>query len=49
MFQYYRRFEFQRRYSVVFTASQIGGAFGGFLACALEKMNHVGGYAGWRW
>ncbi|KAN0091727.1 MFS general substrate transporter [Hyaloscypha variabilis] len=49
MSQYYKKFEFQRRYSFFFTGSHIGGAFSGFLTFALVKMNNIGGYAGWRW
>ncbi|PMD17140.1 MFS general substrate transporter, partial [Hyaloscypha hepaticicola] len=49
MNQYYKKFEFQRRYSFFFTGSHIGGAFSGFLTYALVKMNNIGGYAGWRW
>ncbi|KAE9367184.1 vitamin H transporter [Stipitochalara longipes BDJ] len=49
MSQYYKKFEFQRRYSFFFTGSHIGGAFSGFLTYALVKMNNIGGYAGWRW
>lgn len=47
--QYYKRYEFQRRYTYFFSASIVGGAFGGFLAYAIEHMNKTGGYAGWRW
>ncbi|PMD51012.1 MFS general substrate transporter [Hyaloscypha bicolor E] len=49
MNQYYKKFEFQRRYSFFFTSSHIGGAFSGLLTYALVKMNNIGGYAGWRW
>ncbi|KAF4631360.1 hypothetical protein G7Y89_g6774 [Cudoniella acicularis] len=47
--QYYKRHEFQIRYSLYSTASQIGGAFGGFLAFALAKMGGLEGYKPWRW
>ncbi|KAH8586188.1 transmembrane transporter [Bisporella sp. PMI_857] len=47
--QYYKRHEFQKRYSIFFSATQVGGAFGGFLSYALAKLNNKGGYAGWRW
>ncbi|KAL9582236.1 MAG: hypothetical protein Q9212_003411 [Teloschistes hypoglaucus] len=46
---YYKRYEMQKRYTFYNTAGIIAGAFGGFLAYALAKMDGLGGYAGWRW
>ncbi|KAI4142727.1 MAG: hypothetical protein LQ340_007249, partial [Diploschistes diacapsis] len=46
---YYKRHEFQFRYSFFFSAAILAGAFSGFLAYLLTKLNGVGGYAGWRW
>ncbi|TKY85821.1 hypothetical protein EX895_005362 [Sporisorium graminicola] len=46
---WYKRSEFGLRSSVFFSAATISGAFGGLLAFALNKMNGVGGYSGWRW
>ncbi|KAL8819261.1 MAG: hypothetical protein Q9223_002269 [Gallowayella weberi] len=46
---YYKRYELQKRYTFYNTAGIIAGAFGGFLAYALVKMDGLGGYAGWRW
>ncbi|KAL8688123.1 MAG: hypothetical protein Q9218_005885 [Villophora microphyllina] len=46
---YYKRYEMQRRYTFYNTAGIIAGAFGGFLAYALAKMDGLGGHAGWRW
>lgn len=46
---YYRRYELQRRLSIFFSAGIIAGAFGGLLAYAIEHMDGLGGYAGWRW
>ena len=46
---YYGRYELQKRFTIYNTAGIIAGAFGGFLAYALAKMNGLGGYAGWRW
>ncbi|KAI9813844.1 MAG: hypothetical protein M1827_003634 [Pycnora praestabilis] len=46
---YYKRHEFQRRYTVFFTSGLVAGAFGGLLAFALAKMKGLGGYNGWRW
>lgn len=46
---YYKRHEFQLRYSVFFSAAILAGAFSGFLAFLLVKLDGVGGYDGWRW
>lgn len=46
---YYKRHEFQLRYSFFFSAAILAGAFSGFLAFLLRKLNGVGGYEGWRW
>jgi MFS family permease len=47
--RYYKRRDFSVRYAAFFGAAVLAGAFGGFLAYAIEHMNKVGGYAGWRW
>ncbi|CBQ73100.1 related to allantoate permease [Sporisorium reilianum SRZ2] len=49
MFGWYKRSEFGLRSSIFFSAATISGAFGGLLAFALNKMDGVGGYSGWRW
>ena len=46
---YYKRHEFQLRYSFFFCAAILAGAFGGFLAYLLQKLDGKGGYEGWRW
>ena len=46
---YYKRHEFQFRYSFFFSAAILASAFSGFLAYLLVKLNGAGGYAGWRW
>ncbi|KAL8953602.1 MAG: hypothetical protein Q9222_000528 [Ikaeria aurantiellina] len=46
---YYKRHEFQFRYSIFFSAAILAGAFSGFLAYLLAKMDGAGGYEGWRW
>ncbi|MCJ1334618.1 hypothetical protein MMC10_011330 [Thelotrema lepadinum] len=46
---YYKRHEFQFRYSFFFSAAILAGAFSGFLAFLLVKLDGAGGYAGWRW
>ncbi|KAK2760789.1 hypothetical protein FQN54_002027 [Arachnomyces sp. PD_36] len=46
---YYKRYEFQTRLNVFFSASILAGAFSGLLAYAIANMRGVGGYNGWRW
>lgn len=48
-FRWYCRFELQTRIAIFFSAASLAGAFSGLLAFAIEKMDGVGGYAGWRW
>ncbi|KZT01084.1 MFS general substrate transporter [Laetiporus sulphureus 93-53] len=45
---YPRRAQAQRL-SIFLSASSTAGAFGGLLAFAIEKMNGIGGLAGWSW
>ncbi|KAH6624311.1 major facilitator superfamily domain-containing protein [Chaetomium sp. MPI-SDFR-AT-0129] len=46
---YYRRHEYQKRLSLMFVATSIGGAFGGLLAYGIAHLGGQQGYAGWRW
>lgn len=46
---WYKRSEFGLRASVFFSAATVSGAFGGLLSFAINKMDGVGGYSGWRW
>jgi MFS family permease len=46
---WYKRNERQYRVALFFSAASLAGAFGGILAFAIAKMNHIGGYQGWRW
>lgn len=46
---WYCRFEVQTRLAVFFSAASLAGAFSGLLAFGIEKMEGVGGLAGWRW
>lgn len=46
---YYKRYELQWRFSLFFSASILAGAFSGLLAYAINNMDGVAGYAGWRW
>ncbi|EEP76479.1 predicted protein [Uncinocarpus reesii 1704] len=49
MAMYYKRHEFQKRFSLFWVAGLVAGAFGGLLAYALDHMGGLGGYTGWRW
>lgn len=49
MSMYYKRHDFQKRFSLLWVAGLIAGAFGGLLAYALDHMRGLGGYEGWRW
>lgn len=46
---WYKRTEAQRRYSFFFSSTSLAGAFGGLLASAIGKMDHMRGFRGWRW
>ncbi|KAH8879027.1 MFS general substrate transporter [Thozetella sp. PMI_491] len=46
---WYRRKEFAVRAAVFFSAAALSGSFGGLLAAAIQKMDGIGGLAGWRW
>ncbi|KAB8268036.1 major facilitator superfamily domain-containing protein [Aspergillus minisclerotigenes] len=46
---YYKRQEFQKRFSLLWAAGLVAGAFGGLLAYALYHMHNLGGDSGWRW
>ncbi|KAL7417795.1 MFS general substrate transporter [Mrakia frigida] len=46
---YYKREEYGFRAALFFSAATISGAFGGLLAAAIQNMDGVGGYEGWRW
>ncbi|KAL9938906.1 hypothetical protein V8E36_002625 [Tilletia maclaganii] len=46
---WYRRSEFGLRAAIFFSAATASGAFGGLLSAAIQNMDGVGGYEGWRW
>ena len=46
---WYTRYEAQKRFTFFFASTTLAGAFGGLLASAIGKMNHIEGYLGWRW
>ena len=46
---WYRRSEFGVRAAIFFSAAAVSGSFGGLLAAAINKMNHIGGRPGWAW
>ncbi|KAK2073233.1 hypothetical protein P8C59_007528 [Phyllachora maydis] len=46
---WYKRSEFGIRAAIFFSAAALSGSFGGLLAAAIEKMEGIGGLAGWSW
>ncbi|KAK0624038.1 major facilitator superfamily domain-containing protein [Immersiella caudata] len=46
---WYRRDEIAVRMAIFFSAAALSGSFGGLLAAAIQKMDGLGGYSGWRW
>ncbi|KAI9460320.1 MFS general substrate transporter [Boletus coccyginus] len=46
---WYPRAELAKRIAIFTSAATLAGAFGGFLAYAIEKMEGMGGLRGWRW
>ncbi|RPA76677.1 MFS general substrate transporter [Ascobolus immersus RN42] len=46
---WYLKKEAQFRQALFFCAASMAGAFAGVLAIAINKMDGVGNYAGWRW
>jgi hypothetical protein len=47
--QWYKRDEAALRGAILYAAASASGAFGGLLARAIQLMDGVGGYQGWRW
>ncbi|KAK8879149.1 MFS general substrate transporter [Apiospora arundinis] len=46
---YYKRFEYQRRLTIIWTSVILSNAFGGLLAYAIAHLDGHFGYAAWRW
>jgi MFS family permease len=46
---YYKRHEYQRRISFLFSSTLVGGAFGGLLAYGIGNLGGDHGLAAWRW
>lgn len=46
---WYKRDEAALRGAILYAAASASGAFGGLLARAIQLMDGVGGYEGWRW
>lgn len=46
---WYPRHELQLRIAYFYGVGALSGPFSGLLAFAIEKMQGVGGLAGWRW
>jgi len=46
---YYTKKQAALRFAIFFAFAQLGPCFSGLLAYALENMDGISGYAGWRW
>jgi len=46
---YYRRYEYQKRISILFGSTIVGNIFGGFVAYGIAHLGARGGYGPWRW
>ncbi|KAB5576299.1 major facilitator superfamily domain-containing protein [Coniochaeta sp. 2T2.1] len=46
---WYKRDEFAVRAAIFFSAAALSGSFGGLLAAAIQNMDGIAGYSGWRW
>ncbi|KAF1984615.1 putative transmembrane transporter [Aulographum hederae CBS 113979] len=46
---YYKRYELQVRWNVIFGSSILAGAFGGLFAFACSKLGGTANLGGWRW
>ncbi|KAI0084421.1 major facilitator superfamily domain-containing protein [Irpex rosettiformis] len=49
MSTFYKRHEMQLRFSMMFSATSLAGAFSGLLAAGIENMDGVRGLSGWAW
>ncbi|KAM5543433.1 hypothetical protein V8D89_002684 [Ganoderma adspersum] len=46
---WYPKTSLAKRIGILYAGSTLASAFGGLLAFAIEKMNRIGGLAGWSW
>jgi uncharacterized membrane protein YfcA len=46
---FYKRHAMQFRYSMMFCAASLAGAFSGLLAFAIQHLDGKHGIAGWQW
>jgi uncharacterized membrane protein YfcA len=46
---FYKRHAMQFRYSMMFSAASLAGAFSGLLAFAIQHLDGKHGIAGWQW
>lgn len=46
---YYKRHEYQKRLSVLFSSTLVGGAFGGLLAYGIANLGGDNHWLAWRW
>jgi hypothetical protein len=49
MSSFYKRHEMQLRFTMMFSATSLAGAFSGLLAAAIEHMDGLRGLSGWAW
>lgn len=49
MSSFYKRHEMQLRFSMMFSATSLAGAFSGLLAAAIQNMNGLRDLSGWAW
>ena len=49
MSSFYKRHEMQLRFSMMFSATSLAGAFSGLLAAAIQNMDGLRGLSGWAW
>ncbi|KAI0769506.1 MFS general substrate transporter [Irpex lacteus] len=49
MSSFYKRHEMQLRFSMMFSATSLAGAFSGLLAAAIQNMHGLRGLPGWAW
>lgn len=45
----YERYQVQKRIAIFYSINLFAGGFGNILAYAINEMDGVAGYRGWRW
>ena len=46
---FYKRYAMQLRFSMIYSTSELAGAFSGLLAYGIQNFNGKHGIAGWQW